>query len=146
MEEMNGAPVLECRRLSKIYGAVRALDEVDLCVQRGRIVGLLGPNGSGKTTLIKTAAGLLTPSAGELRINGQRPGVASKLAVSYLPERTYLNDWMKVADILAMFRDFYSNFDTAKAAEMLARLSINPGDRLKTMSKGTKEKDRKSVV
>ena len=140
MEEMNGAPVLECRRLSKIYGAVRALDEVDLCVQRGRIVGLLGPNGSGKTTLIKTAAGLLTPSAGELRINGQRPGVASKLAVSYLPERTYLNDWMKVADILAMFRDFYSNFDTAKAAEMLARLSINPGDRLKTMSKGTKEK------
>ena len=140
MEEMNGAPVLECRRLSKIYGAVRALDEVDLCVQRGRIVGLLGPNGSGKTTLIKTAAGLLTPSAGEIRINGQRPGVASKLAVSYLPERTYLNDWMKVADILAMFRDFYSNFDTAKAAEMLARLSINPGDRLKTMSKGTKEK------
>ncbi len=140
MEEMNGAPVLECRRLSKIYGAVRALDEVDLCVQRGRIVGLLGPNGSGKTTLIKTAAGLLTPSAGEIRINGQRPGVASKLAVSYLPERTYLNDWMKVADILAMFRDFYSNFDSAKAAEMLARLSINPGDRLKTMSKGTKEK------
>ena len=77
MEEMNGAPVLECRRLSKIYGAVRALDEVDLSVQRGRIVGLLGPNGSGKTTLIKTAAGLLTPSAGEIRINCLRPGVAS---------------------------------------------------------------------
>ena len=140
MEEMNGAPVLECRRLSKIYGAVRALDEVDLCVQRGRIVGLLGPNGSGKTTLIKTAAGLLTPSAGELRINGQRPGIASKAAVSYLPERTYLSSWMKVADIIAMFRDFYSDFDTAKAGEMLSRLNIDPNDRLRTMSKGTKEK------
>lgn len=132
--------VLQCNSLSKHYGKIPALEQVSFAIEPGRIVGLLGPNGSGKTTLIKTAAGLLTPSAGELRINGQRPGVASKLAVSYLPERTYLNDWMKVADILAMFRDFYSNFDTAKAAEMLARLSINPGDRLKTMSKGTKEK------
>lgn len=133
-------PVLECRQLSKIYGPVRALDGVDLTIGRGRIVGLLGPNGSGKTTLIKTAAGLLTPSAGELFINGRRPGIATKPAVSYLPERTYLNDWMKVADVIALFRDFYSNFDAAKAAEMLARLHIDPGDRLRTMSKGTKEK------
>ena len=103
-------------------------------------MGLLGPNGSGKTTLIKTAAGLLTPSAGELLINGQRPGIASKAAVSYLPERTYLSSWMKVADIIAMFRDFYSDFDTAKAGEMLSRLNIDPNDRLRTMSKGTKEK------
>jgi len=133
-------PVLECRQLSKIYGAVRALDGVDLTVGRGRIVGLLGPNGSGKTTLIKTAAGLLTPSAGELLVNGLRPGIETKLAVSYLPERTYLNSWMKVADIVAMFREFYSNFDQEKAMEMLSRLHISPGDRLRTMSKGTKEK------
>ena len=133
-------PALECRQLSKIYGGTRALDTVDLTVERGRIVGLLGPNGSGKTTLIKTAAGLLTPSAGELLINGQRPGIASKAAVSYLPERTYLSSWMKVADIIAMFRDFYSDFDTAKAGEMLSRLNIDPNDRLRTMSKGTKEK------
>ena len=140
MEKRIDTPVLECRQLSKIFGAVRALDEVDLAVGRGRIVGLLGPNGSGKTTLIKTAAGLLTPSAGELLINGQRPGIASKAAVSYLPERTYLSSWMKVADIIAMFRDFYSDFDTAKAGEMLSRLNIDPNDRLRTMSKGTKEK------
>ena len=140
MEKRIDTPVLECRQLSKIFGAVRALDEVDLAVGRGRIVGLLGPNGSGKTTLIKTAAGLLTPSAGELLINGQRPGIASKGLVSYLPERTYLSSWMKVADILAMFRDFYSDFDTAKAGEMLSRLNIDPNDRLRTMSKGTKEK------
>ena len=140
MEKRIDTPVLECRQLSKIFGAVRALDEVDLAVGRGRIVGLLGPNGSGKTTLIKTAAGLLTPSAGELLINGQRPGIASKAAVSYLPERTYLSSWMKVADIIAMSRDFYSDFDTAKAGEMLSRLNIDPNDRLRTMSKGTKEK------
>ncbi len=140
MEKRIDTPVLECRQLSKIFGAVRALDEVDLAVGRGRIVGLLGPNGSGKTTLIKTAAGLLTPSAGELLINGQRPGIASKAAVSYLPERTYLSSWMKVADIIAMFRDFYSDFDTAKTGEMLSRLNIAPNDRLRTMSKGTKEK------
>ena len=83
MEKRIDTPVLECRQLSKIFGAVRALDEVDLAVGRGRIVGLLGPNGSGKTTLIKTAAGLLTPSAGELLINGQRPGIASKAALDW---------------------------------------------------------------
>ena len=140
MENRMDTPVLECRQLSKIYGAVRALDGVDLSLGRGRIVGLLGPNGSGKTTLIKTAAGLLTPSAGELLVNGQKPGAATKLAVSYLPERTYLNDWMKVVDLIAMFQDFYTNFDAKKAYDMLARLNVNPGDKLKTMSKGTKEK------
>ena len=133
-------PVLECRRLSKVYGAVRALDEVELKVDRGRIVGLLGPNGSGKTTLIKTAAGLLTPSSGELLVNGLRPCAGTKLAVSYLPERTYLADWMRVRDVLDIFRDFYQNFDRQKALEMLSRLHIGLGDRLRTMSKGTREK------
>lgn len=132
--------VLECRRLSKIYGAVRALDEIDLRVERGRIVGLLGPNGSGKTTLIKTAAGLLTPSAGELLVNGLRPCAETKLAVSYLPERTYLAEWMRVSDVLDIFEDFYENFERGKAAEMLQRLQIGQRDRLRSMSKGTREK------
>lgn len=133
-------PALECRQLSKIYGSVRALDTVDLTVERGRIVGLLGPNGSGKTTLIKTAAGLLTPSAGELLVGGRKPGIETKQAVSYLPERTYLSDWMRVEDALSLFSDFYRDFDLEKAREMLCRLEIHPLDRLKTMSKGAKEK------
>ena len=140
MERNVDTPVLECRQLSKIYGGVRALDTVDLALGRGQIVGRLGPNGSGKTTLIKLAAGLLTPSAGEILVNGRKPGRETKLEVAYLPERTYLNDWMRVEDMLAFFRDFYSNFDGAKARDMLSRLGINPRDKLKTMSKGTKEK------
>ena len=139
-EVKRDGPALECRQLSKIYGAVRALDQVDLTIRRGRIVGLLGPNGSGKTTLIKTAAGLLSPSAGERLVCGQRPSAATKGLVSYLPERTYLNDWMRVEDILSMFRDFYRDFDLQKAEEMLFRLDIHRLDRLRTMSKGTREK------
>ncbi len=132
--------VLECKGLTKAYGPLNALYNVDLAVRSGRIVGLLGPNGSGKTTLIKMANGLLTPSAGEILINGLAPGVESKKAISYLPDKTYLNDWMKVNDLISFFTDFYDNFDPKKAYDMLAKLSINPMDRLKTMSKGTKEK------
>lgn len=139
-QEKTENPVLECRQLSKIYGAVRALDEVNLTIGQGKIVGLLGPNGSGKTTLIKTAAGLLTPSAGELLVDGKIPGRETKGIVSYLPERTYLSDWMKVEDVLCLFSDFYPDFDYQKALEMLCRLEISRVDRLKTMSKGTKEK------
>ena len=130
--------VLECKSLTKAYGPIHALYNVDLSVGQGRIVGLLGPNGSGKTTLIKMANGLLTPSGGEILINGLAPGVESKKAVSYLPDKTYLNDWMKVNDLISFFTDFYDNFDPKKAYDMLAKLSINPMDRLKTMSKGTK--------
>ncbi|MCI8442178.1 MAG: ABC transporter ATP-binding protein [Provencibacterium sp.] len=133
-------PILECRVLGKRYGSKQALASVDLKVERGRIVGLLGPNGSGKTTLIKLATGLLSPSAGQILIDGKAPGVETKELVSYLPDRPYLGDWMKVNDIIDLFADFYRNFDRVKALEMLARLSINPADRLKTMSKGTKEK------
>lgn len=132
--------VLECKSLTKAYGPIHALYNVDLSVRPGRIVGLLGPNGSGKTTLIKMANGLLTPSGGEILINGLAPGVESKKSVSYLPDKTYLNDWMKVNDLISFFTDFYDNFDPKKAYDMLAKLSINPMDRLKTMSKGTKEK------
>jgi len=134
------APVLECKNLTKMYGNFKALDSISCVVEPGRIVGLLGPNGSGKSTFIKLANGLLTPEGGEILINGAAPGVASKKAVSYLPDKTYLNDWMKVNDLIAFFTDFYENFDPKKAYDMLAKLSINPMDRLKTMSKGTKEK------
>lgn len=132
--------ILECKALTKRFGGKTALSEVDLSLERGKIVGLLGPNGSGKTTMIKLASGLLTPTSGEILISGTSPGIETKKIVSYLPERTYLNDWMRVSDIICLFKDFYSNFNADKAFEMLKRLDINPQDRLKTMSKGTKEK------
>ncbi|MCE5221002.1 MAG: ABC transporter ATP-binding protein [Clostridium sp.] len=137
---MDSNPILECKNLVKAYTNSEALKGIDLTIKRGRIVGLLGPNGSGKSTLIKLANGLLTPSSGEILINGLKPGIETKKIVSYLPERTYLNDWMKVSDIINFFKDFYDNFNPEKAHEMLQKLNINPNDKLKTMSKGTKEK------
>lgn len=134
-------PILECRNLSKAYntGAV-ALNNLNLRLERGRIVGLLGPNGSGKTTLIKLASGLLVPSYGEILIDGKKPDVETKKILSYLPERTYFSNWQKVNDMLDLLDDFYENFDKAKALEMLSRLNIDPNTKIKTMSKGTKEK------
>lgn len=133
-------PILECQGLIKRYGKKEALSSVDLTVSRGRIVGLLGPNGSGKTTMIKIASGLLTATEGTLRIDGKLPGTGTKELVSYLPDRPYLNDWMNVSDLLSFFQDFYKNFNRNKAVEMLGRLNIGLNDRLKSMSKGTKEK------
>ncbi|GAA0077410.1 ABC transporter ATP-binding protein [Clostridium sp. CTA-5] len=133
-------PILECKNLVKHYGGKEALKGIDLKINRGRIVGLLGPNGSGKSTLIKLANSLLTPTSGEILIAGNKPGVETKKIVSYLPERTYLNDWMKVSDIINFFSDFYDDFNSEKAYDMLQKLNINPKDKLKTMSKGTKEK------
>ncbi|WOC33383.1 MULTISPECIES: ABC transporter ATP-binding protein [Caproicibacterium] len=133
-------PILQCSGLCKNYAGKEALRGVDLTVERGRIVGLLGPNGSGKTTLIKLCNGLLTPSSGVLTINDMLPGPETKKIVSYLPERTYLSNWMCVKDLLDMFSDFYDDFDKAKALDMLQRLHVNTADRLRTMSKGTKEK------
>ncbi|MCI1964556.1 MAG: ABC transporter ATP-binding protein [Oscillospiraceae bacterium] len=132
--------ILECRSLVKYFPGCLALNSVNLSVPKGRIVGLLGPNGSGKSTLIKLANGLLTPSSGQILINGMEPGIETKKIVSYLPERTYLNDWMSVRTMIDFFGDFYQNFNKSKAYDMLQRLHINPVDRLKTMSKGTKEK------
>ncbi|MGN2347598.1 ABC transporter ATP-binding protein [Clostridium cagae] len=137
---MNNTPILECKNLVKNYGGKQALKGIDLTINRGRIVGLLGPNGSGKSTLIKLVNSLLTPNSGEILINGNKPGVETKKIVSYLPERTYLNDWMKVSDIINLFKDFYKDFNSDKAYDMLKNLNINPNDKLKTMSKGTKEK------
>lgn len=132
--------ILSTKNLTKSFGKKAALSEVSLEIPRGRIIGLLGPNGSGKSTFIKLATGLLVPSSGEITIDGVAPGVETKAKISYLPERTYLNSWMRVEDIIAFFEDFYADFNRIKAENMLRDLDINPRDRLKTMSKGTKEK------
>ena len=132
--------ILECNNLRKSFGSNHAVSGIDLKIERGRIVGLLGPNGSGKTTIIKLANGLLSPTEGDILINGMKPGVETKKIVSYLPERTYLNNWMKVRQIIAFFADFYENFKPEKAYDMLKRLNIDPNERLKNLSKGNKEK------
>lgn len=132
--------LLECHNLCKSYGRKVALYNVNLEIEGGHIIGLLGPNGSGKTTLIKLINDLLTPTSGELLINGVEPGMESKLVVSYLPDTTYLNMNERVEDILRMFEEFYDDFDIRRAYDMLERLKVNPKDRLRSMSKGTKEK------
>lgn len=132
--------IMECNSLTKNYGTCKALDSVNLQLDKGKIVGLLGPNGSGKTTLLKLANGLLSPSSGSISIAGNSPGVESKRIVSYLPERTYLNEWMKVKDIVAFFDDFYGNFKREKAFEMLESLGLSQNDKLSSLSKGNKEK------
>lgn len=134
------SPILECKNLSKAYGGKTALSHINLTLEGGHIIGLLGPNGSGKTTLIKIINGLLTPSEGELYINQNPVGIESKKVVSYLPDHTYLDADLKVREIIDYFKDFYEDFDETRAYDMLAKLSINPSDKLKTMSKGTKEK------
>lgn len=132
--------VLECKGLTKQYGRTLALDDVSFTLEEGRIVGLLGPNGSGKTTFIKLCNGLLTPSSGELRICGYAPGKESKALVSYLPDRPYLPNWMDVTQALDMYEDFYADFDRKRALEMLNHLGIVEKQRIRQMSKGTKEK------
>ena len=133
--------VLTCEKLTKVYGKEKtALDGIDLELDFGRIVGLLGPNGSGKTTLLKLANGLLQPTEGRIRIAGMAPGPETKELVSYLPDADWLPDWMRVEQLVEMFHEFYADFDPAKANEMLARLELEPKARLKTLSKGNKEK------
>ena len=133
-------PILECRALNKSYGKIKALDNVDLSIEPGRVVGLLGPNGSGKTTLIKLANGLLTPTSGEILIDGMSPGRETKRLVSYLPDKQYTPDWMNAKQLMDFFGDFYEDFDREKAEDMLGRLGISPELKTKQMSKGTKEK------
>ena len=133
-------PILECRDLTKTFGSKEALSQVNFTLESGRIAGLLGPNGSGKTTLLKLANGLLQPNGGQILINGLAPGKESRALISYLPDKTYLNDWMRIRDLLKFFADFYKDFDMNRAYEMLASLNLNEKDKLKTLSKGNKEK------
>ena len=133
-------PILECRNLKKLYTPNTGLQDVNLTLERGKIIGLLGPNGSGKTTLIKLINNLLVPTSGTIKVGGFEPGIESKRIVSYLPDRTYLNSWMRIGDCLNYFADFYPDFDMDKAHDMLGRLNLDTSSRLKTLSKGNKEK------
>lgn len=133
-------PVLEIKNVHKKYLSHSVLEGVGFSIPRGKIVGLLGPNGCGKTTILKLISGLLQLDEGEIRINGICPGQQTKSMISYLPERSYLNDWMKISDILNLFSDFYADFDRERAEQMPTDLKISKEEKLKTMSKGTKEK------
>ncbi len=131
---------IEYRDICKNYGSFPALTGINLDIGAGRIVGLLGPNGSGKTTLIKLTSGLLVPNSGEIRVCGNPVGVESKKCISYLPERTYLDETMTPEKGVEFFSDFYSDFDANKARELMKELNIDPKRKIKTMSKGSKEK------
>ena len=132
--------ILKCTGLSKRYGSVQALNRVDLTVERGKIIGILGPNGSGKTTLIKLINGLLTPTEGSILVGGEAPGVETKKIVSYLPDNSFLPSWMTAEQIIKLFCDFYEDFRPELAYEMLDRLGVSKTTRLKNLSKGNKEK------
>ena len=132
--------LLECKDLTKSFSGKTAIDHIDLSIESGHIIGLLGPNGSGKTTLIKMINGLLTPTSGTLYYKENPIGVESKRHISYLPDHSYLNMNQRVKEIIAFFQDFYEDFDSERAYDMLQKLNINPNDSLKSMSKGTKEK------
>lgn len=133
-------PIYEAHKLYKVYGHIQALNGIDLTLMPGRLVGLLGPNGSGKTALIKISAGLLTPTAGTVQIAGQAPGPKTKAVVSYLPDRMALPLELRADDVVAMYSDFFEDFDRAKAVAMLKDLKLSPSQRIGAMSKGTQEK------
>lgn len=140
MNEMNAASLVSIRNLTKKFKKTTVLDDISLDLPRGRIIGLLGPNGSGKTTLIKLMNGLLVPTRGQIVIAGNLPGIETKACVSYLPERSYLPDNIRVSQLLSYFTDFYMDFDREKAVSMLDSLQISVDSPLKSLSKGTKEK------
>ena len=135
-----GGILIQCQDVWKNYGSQRALQGLSLQLESGKIVGLLGPNGSGKTTLIKILNGLLTPDRGLVMVDGQEPGVYTKSIISYLPDKPYFAGWMKVTDLFDLFEDFYEDFDREKADHMCRALQIDEGQRMKALSKGTKEK------
>lgn len=139
MNDMNDI-IMECNNLYKKYGRKMALNNLNVTIRRGRIIGLLGPNGSGKTTLIKIANGLLTPTSGELLINGSAVGMKSKKSVSYLPDCITLPEWMKIRELIKFYSDFYEDFNVEKAYNMLKSLGVNADDKFKALSKGNKEK------
>lgn len=131
---------IECKNLTVKYGKKVALDNFSINLEKGRIIGILGPNGSGKTTFIKTLSGLICKSAGSVSICGQSIGIETKKIVSYLPERPYFPTDMKVKDMIAFFQDFYEDFQSKTAYEMLEKLQISPKSKIKSLSKGTREK------
>lgn len=141
----NGA-IVELSGLTKKYAGKTALDNVTLSVEKGRILGLLGPNGSGKTTLIKILAGIMTDYKGTVKIGGYRPGAESKALVSYLPDRPYFGKWMRPIDVMSLFSDFYCDFDKNKFIDMIGRLGLSQTQKITTMSKGTVDKFQLCLV
>lgn len=137
---IQNAPLLQCANLVKKYGNKTAISGISFSVGRGRILGLLGPNGSGKTTLLKLAAGLLTPSAGAIFVDGSKPGIYTKQLVSYLPDRNFLDGDMTFKDSCKLFKTFFEDFDTDLAMRLLEDLGINKNHRFKSLSKGTRDK------
>ncbi|MBQ1377728.1 MAG: ABC transporter ATP-binding protein [Lachnospiraceae bacterium] len=132
--------LLECTNLTKKYGGLTALNRVSFTLDSGKMIGLLGPNGSGKTTFIKILAGLLVPDEGSIYIDGHAPGVESKKVVAYLPDNHFINSYMTVRQIIDYFKDFYEDFREERALKMLSELGISEDARLKSLSKGNKEK------
>ena len=130
----------ELKQLTKVYGAFPALNNISLKLEKGRIVGLLGPNGSGKTTMIKLANGLLQPTSGEILVDGQRPGPATKGKVAYLPDRDFLPAHMSIRQVIDFYQDFYGDFRRDRAEQMLSNLGLSPEDRIRKLSKGNREK------
>ena len=132
--------LVECKKLCKSYDEKQVLKDVSLKIPRGKIIGLLGKNGTGKTTLIKLINDLLTPTSGEIFINGKKPGVESKDIIAFLPERTYLDREMSVKDAIKYFEEFYTNFDKQKAVKLLKDLDLDMNNKISKMSKGMQEK------
>ncbi len=140
------ANIIEIKGLSKTYFNKKALNNVTLTIEKGKVVGILGPNGSGKTTLIKILTGILRPSNGEVYIDGNKPGVATKSIVSYLPDRNFLYDWMNIQDAINFFKDFYQDFDEKKAYELLDFMKLNRDMKINSLSKGMMEKLNLTLV
>ncbi len=138
--------LVECHGLCKTYGTTRALKSAELVLESGRIIGLAGPNGSGKTTLIKILNGLLRPDSGTVEIDGHAPDRYTRSIISYLPDRDYFANWMNIQDMMDIFSDFYTDFDESKALELCKTLELDPRQRIKTLSKGTREKMQLMLV
>jgi len=133
-------PLVKCQNLTKIINKHTILDDINLTIPRGKIIGLLGRNGASKSTLLKTMNSLITPTSGQVLVNGQPIGVASKRIISYLPERTYLDKTMRIHEAIKFFTEFYADFDITKAHDLISELGLSPDLRISAMSKGMQEK------
>ncbi|MGO1469504.1 MAG: ABC transporter ATP-binding protein [Tissierella sp.] len=138
--------IVQIKGITKTYRKKRALDDLSLDIKKGGVVGILGPNGSGKTTIIKILTGLLRPSKGEVLIDGKTPGVYTKSIVSYLPDRSFLYDWMDIKDAIGFYKDFYEDFDEKKAIDLLKFMNLDEDMKIKELSKGMHEKLNLSLV
>ncbi len=138
--------IIEIKDLTKKYGGTIAINNINLNIKKGKIIGILGPNGSGKTTLIKLLTGLLHPTNGEIKIDGHLPSVYTKSIISYLPDRNALYNWMKIDDAIKLFMDFYEDFDGKKADSLLEFMKLDRTMKVSELSKGMKEKLNLTLV